>query len=132
METLIGMLLGGLFRLTPEFLKYGDRHLERRHELAMQDKQLEFHKIEAFKPEATAMEVASAQAFADMLEKSVTKQYKAEPVLSPFVRPVVAFTLVATYVTVVLTGIRTYNADDLGLLSGVLAYFFADRTLKKL
>lgn len=131
MEALIGMLLGGLFRLTPEFLKYGDRHLERRHELALQDKQLEFHKLEAYRPEATAMEVASAQAFADMLEKSVTKQYKAEPVLSPFVRPVVTFALTALYAIPLLLQWRGFGNDDLGLYSGVLAFWFADRALKK-
>ena len=73
MEAFLGMLFGGLFRLTPEFLKFWDRQLERIHELRMQDKQLEFHKIEAFRPEATAMDVASATMMADMLEKSVSK-----------------------------------------------------------
>ena len=41
-ETLLGGLLGGAFRLAPEFLKWLDRKGERGHELAMQDKALEF------------------------------------------------------------------------------------------
>ena len=37
-ETLLGGLLGGAFRLAPEILKWFDRQGERGHELAMQDK----------------------------------------------------------------------------------------------
>ena len=44
-ETLLGGLLGGAFRLAPEFLKWLDRKGERGHELAMQDKALEFEKV---------------------------------------------------------------------------------------
>jgi hypothetical protein len=131
MEEFLGMLFGGLFRLTPELLKFWDRQLERIHELKMQACQLTFYEIQAFRPEATAMEVASAQAFADMLEKSVTKQYKAEPVLSPFVRPMVTFTLTALYALPLVMQWRSFGNDDLGLYSGILAFWFADRALKK-
>ena len=44
-ETLLGGLLGGVFRLAPEILKWMDRNGERDHELAMQDKALEFEKL---------------------------------------------------------------------------------------
>lgn len=44
-ETLLGGLLGGGFRLAPEILKWLDRKGERNHELAMQDKALEFEKL---------------------------------------------------------------------------------------
>jgi len=44
-ETLLGSLLGGVFRLAPEILKWLDRNGERSHELAMQDKALEFEKL---------------------------------------------------------------------------------------
>ena len=37
-ETLLGGLLGGAFRLAPEILKWIDRNGERSHELSMQDK----------------------------------------------------------------------------------------------
>jgi hypothetical protein len=42
---LLGGLLGGAFRLAPEILKWLDRKGERGHELAMQDKALEFEKL---------------------------------------------------------------------------------------
>ena len=44
-ETLLGGLMGGAFRLAPELLKWLDRKGERGHELAMQDKALEFEKL---------------------------------------------------------------------------------------
>jgi hypothetical protein len=54
-ETLLGGLLGGAFRLAPEVLKWFDRQGERGHELAMQDKALEFEKLRgAQRPTNTA------------------------------------------------------------------------------
>lgn len=44
-ETLLGVLLGGAFRLAPEILKWLDRKGERGHELATQDKALELEKL---------------------------------------------------------------------------------------
>ena len=44
-ETLLGGLLGGVFRAVPEILKFFDAKNERGHELAMQDKALEFQKL---------------------------------------------------------------------------------------
>jgi hypothetical protein len=44
-ETLLGGLLGGTFRLAPEVLKLLDRKGERRHELTPRDKALEFEKL---------------------------------------------------------------------------------------
>ena len=44
-ETILGGLVGGAFRLVPEVLRWFDRKDERKHELRMQDKQLEFQKL---------------------------------------------------------------------------------------
>jgi hypothetical protein len=44
-ETLLGILFGGLFRMVPEVLKWLDRKDERKHELSMFDKQLEADKL---------------------------------------------------------------------------------------
>jgi hypothetical protein len=44
-STLLGGLLGGIFRFLPEFLKFWDRKDERKHELSMQDKALDFQKL---------------------------------------------------------------------------------------
>ena len=44
-STLLGGLMGGIFRFLPELLKFLDAKNERSHELAMQDKALEFQKL---------------------------------------------------------------------------------------
>ncbi len=54
-ETLLGGLLGGAFRLAPEILKWLDRKGERGHELAMQD---------TFAPDASVGRVSSNASFA--------------------------------------------------------------------
>ena len=45
LETLFGGLLGGLFRLAPEFLKWLDRKGERAHELALLNAEMEFTRV---------------------------------------------------------------------------------------
>jgi hypothetical protein len=44
-ETIAGGLLGGLFRLAPEILKWLDSKDERKHELAMQDKLIQVEQV---------------------------------------------------------------------------------------
>jgi hypothetical protein len=44
--SLIGALLGGIFRCIPEILGFFDKKNERAHELAMQDKQMAYAKIQ--------------------------------------------------------------------------------------
>src|SRR6478752_3894619 len=44
--TLFSGIFGGVLRLAPELLKWLDRKDDRAHELAMQDKQMEFLKLQ--------------------------------------------------------------------------------------
>jgi hypothetical protein len=44
-ETLLGGLFGGIFRIVPEVLKWLDAKDERKHELSMQDKAIEFQRL---------------------------------------------------------------------------------------
>ena len=41
---ILGSVLGGVFRLVPEVIKYFDKKNERQHELAMFDKQCDLEK----------------------------------------------------------------------------------------
>jgi hypothetical protein len=45
-ETLFGGLLGGIFRCVPEIMNFFDKKDERKHELALQDKQIEYTQIQ--------------------------------------------------------------------------------------
>ncbi len=42
---ILGSVLGGVFRLVPEVIKYFDKKNERQHELAMFDKQCDLEKV---------------------------------------------------------------------------------------
>ena len=44
-ETILGSLVGGVFRLVPEVLRWFDRKDERKHELKMQDNSLSFKNL---------------------------------------------------------------------------------------
>jgi len=44
-ETLLGGLMGGVFRIAPEILKWMDRKGEREHELKMVNAEMEFAKV---------------------------------------------------------------------------------------
>ena len=104
-ETLLGGLLGGAFRLAPEFLKWLDRKGERGHELAMQDKALEFEKLRG----AQRMSELGAGADAawnvgaiETLREAVRTQGEKTGVrwadaLSTSVRPVITYWFMALY-----------------------------------
>jgi hypothetical protein len=104
-ETLLGGLLGGAFRLAPEILKWLDRKGERGHELAMQDKALEFEKIRGAQRMAEIGASADAAwnvGAVDTLREAVAAQGTRSGVrwadaLSVSVRPVITYWFMALY-----------------------------------
>ena len=71
-ETLLGGLMGGLFRLAPEVLKWLDRKGERGHELAMQDKALEFEKLRGAPVMATDLRASASLVIAGLVAEGQT------------------------------------------------------------
>ena len=153
-ETLLGGLLGGAFRLAPEFLKWLDRRGERGHELAMQDKALEFEKIRG----AQRMSEIGAGADAawnvgaiDTLREAVRTQGEKTGVrwadaLSSSVRPVITYWMMALYcaaktvafVAAVNAGtgwdtavLYAWTEADQALWAGVLNFWFIGRVFDK-
>ena len=104
-ETLLGGLLGGAFRLAPEFLEWLDRKGVRGHELAMQDKALEFEKVRG----ASRMAEIGASADAawntcamEAFKEAVAGQGRPSGVkwadaLSTSVRPIITYWFMALY-----------------------------------
>jgi hypothetical protein len=154
-ETLLGGLLGGAFRLAPEVLKWFDRQGERGHELAMQDKALEFEKLRG----AQRMSEIGASADAawnagaiDAFKEAIAAQGRPTGVkwadaLSSSVRPVVTYLLVLMYAGVKLSTfvgsaqagagfgaalLASWTEADQALLAGILNYWFLSRTLEKI
>jgi hypothetical protein len=154
LETLLGGLLGGAFRLAPELLKWLDRRGERGHELAMQDKALEFEKLRG------AQRMGELGAAADSawntgalaaLKEAVAAQARPSGVkwadaLSTSVRPVITYSFmglysavkVAAYVAAINGGLTWLEAlpqawmeADQALWAGVLNYWFLGRAFEK-
>jgi hypothetical protein len=153
-ETLLGGLLGGVFRLAPELLKWLDRNGERSHELAMQDKALEFEKLRGAQRMGeigAAADAAWNSGALDALKEAVAAQGRPSGVkwvdaLSTSVRPTVTYLFVLMYVGVKLSTfvgsanagvgfgaalLAAWTAADQALLSGILNYWFLNRTLEK-
>jgi len=154
-ETLLGGLLGGAFRLAPEILKWLDRNGERGHELSMQDRALEFEKIRG----AQRMDEIGAGADAawnvgaiETLREAVRTQGEKTGVrwadaLSSSVRPVITYWFMALYcaaktaafVAALNAGaswgtavLHAWTEADQALWAGVLNFWFLGRTLDKM
>jgi hypothetical protein len=153
-ETLLGGLLGGAFRLAPELLKWVDRKGERGHELLMQDKALEFEKLRGAQRMAAvgaSQDTAWNTGALEALKESISAQGRPSGVrwadaLSTTVRPAVTYLFVLMYVGVKLstfvgsvqTGQRYGDAllaawtdADQALLSGILNFWFISRVWER-
>ena len=153
-ETLLGGMLGGAFRLAPEVLKWLDRKGERGHELAMQDKALEFEKLRG------AQRMAEISASADLawntgaieaLKESIGAQGRSSGVkwadaLSTSVRPVITYWFMALYcaaktaafVAAMTAGVdwgtaimHAWTEGDQALWAGVLNFWFLGRVFDR-
>jgi len=153
-ETLLGGLLGGAFRLAPEILKWLDRKDERSHELAMQDKALEFEKLRGAQRMAeigASADAAWNTGAIEALREAVAAQGRPSGVkwadaLSTTVRPVVTYLFVLMYAGVKLSTfvgsvqagvgfgpalLATWTEADQALLSGILNFWFISRVWER-
>lgn len=153
-ETLLGGLLGGAFRLAPEILKWLDRKGERGHELSMQDKALEFEKLRG----AQRMDEIGAGADAawntgaiDALRAAVAAQGQRSGVrwadaLSSSVRPVITYWFMALYCAAKMAAfvaavnggegwseaiLLAWTEADQALWAGVLNFWFLGRVFDR-
>lgn len=153
-ETLLGGLLGGAFRLAPEVLKWFDRQGERVHELAMQDKALEFEKLrgaQRMSEIGAAADGAWNTGAIETLRDAVRTQGEKTGVvwadaLSSTVRPVITYWFMALYCaakTAAFAAALSAGADwgtavlhawteaDQALWAGVLNFWFLGRVFDK-
>lgn len=153
---IVGSLLGGLFRLAPEVLKFLDKKNERQHELSMFDRQCQ---LEAQRGAQRLQEIGAQHAMAvdqgvlDAFGDAVRQQ--AEMVkaaggwvasLSASVRPVVTYWVLFLWSFIhawfawnawmagapAIEVFKTMmSADFAALVAGTINYWFMDRTLAK-
>lgn len=152
----VGSVLGGVFRLVPEFLKAFDRKNERSHELAMFDRQCRLEEqrgqqklAEIGAARDAAIDVGVIDSFKAAIEQQ-TEMTKAAggwvAALSASVRPVITYWVLAIWSFVHVW--YAYNAwisgqnaqqvfstmmsaDFCALVAGTLNYWFLDRTLAR-
>lgn len=152
----VGSLIGGLFRLAPEVLKWLDRKNERAHELAMFDRQCQLESqrgeqklAEIGATHGMAVDVGVLDAFKSAIEQQTEMTKSAGgwvASLSASVRPVVTYWLLAVW-----SGVHCWygyqgwasgldatevfktmmSADFAALVGGVINYYFLNRTLEK-
>jgi len=150
---ILGTLLGGIFRLFPEVLKFFDKKNERLHELSMFKEQAELEKTrgdikirEIGAEREMAVDIGVMTAFNSAIN-SQTEMAKAAggwvAAMSASVRPIVTYLILGTWVffhlyTVLTTGVGTVETfklimtpDFTALVSGTLNFWFLDRTLAK-
>jgi len=150
-----GSLLGGLFRLVPEVIKYFDKKDERDHELAMFDKQCELEKVRGAQKLAeigAQREAAVDTGVIDAFNAAINQQTEMVKAaggwvasLSASVRPMMTYYLLVLYgafkTATIVIGYSSLTAaeiikgvwgvDDMALLSGVINFWILDRTLAK-
>jgi hypothetical protein len=153
-ETLLGGLLGGLFRMAPEVLKWLDRQGERGHELAMQDKALDFEKLRGAQRMAeigASADAAWNTGAIEALREAVAAQGQRSGVrwadaLSISVRPVITYWFMALYCAAKLAAfaaaltagagwgvaiLHAWTAADQALWAGVLNFWFLGRVFDR-
>lgn len=152
----LGSLLGGIFRLAPEVLKWLDKKNERQHELQMFDRQCQLEAQRGAQKMAeigaqreAAVDVGVMDAFNAAIQQQ-SEMVKAAggwvASLSASVRPVVTYWILAVWSFVHIwfawqahgMGMPAtevfklaMSADFAALVSGTLNYWFLDRTLAK-
>jgi len=154
-ETLIGTLLGGVFRMLPEVLKWLDRKDERAHELSMFDKQLTADKMradaqqQALQTQAdTIMGGAELAAMIAATNAQATKSgVKWVDAISSLMRPLITFwwvivlystALVARFWVLVSMGtphidaiVMLWGVDEKAIVASIISFWFVDRSLRK-
>lgn len=151
-ESILGGLLGGVFRIAPEVLKWLDRRGEREHELKMLQAEMEFAKIRgeiAMRQAEAAMTVAELDAMSQALKEQGETARKAGwfvAAISALVRPLVTYWFVTLYSVVKILTIQlaiaqggewkqvivsSWTEADMAMLMLTLTFWFVGRVWER-
>ena len=153
---IFGGLLGGVFRLVPEVMKYFDKKNEREHELSMFSRQCELEQLRGAQKLAeigAAREAAVDTGMMDAFNNAIKQQSEMVAAaggwaasLSASVRPVMTYYLLLMYgltktcfvVLAIINGVdfataltKNWSEEDMSLLTGVVNFWMLDRSLAK-
>ena len=155
MLTIISMALGFISSLAPEFMKRWQDASDKKHELAMMDKQIAAtERGYEYKADEVGVEAYRDMVVAAHQEQSDITQLASKWVinLSASVRPVITYLFMLEYIAITASilwiathpelpwqaGLSTAQALELvwgepekALFAGILAYWFGDRAMAK-
>ena len=155
-ETLVGTLLGGVFRLVPEVMSFSDKKHERAHEAVMFEKQIQADQlraqmaIEAEKVKGDIqMGVSELQAIIEATKAQGQQTgVKWVDAISSLMRPVITFWWVIVLYTAALVAqfhqmwvmnvvtadaiLRLWGPDERAIVASIISFWFVDRSLRKL
>lgn len=147
-ESLLGGVFGGLLRLTPEVLKWLDRKDDRKHELAMLDKEMAMAQLraeQAMHVADTRVEVEHFGALEDALKGQASMARaggKIVSAISALVRPLVTYWVVVLWSAVKIASmvlayqtsgdwkdmlLSNWGPDDNAIMSLLLSFWFVGR-----
>jgi len=150
--TILGGLMGGVFRILPEVLKLFDRVNERKHELELLKTEMEFAKIRGeimMKQAEASMTIAELDAMSEAIKEqgqTARAAGKFVAALSALVRPLVTYWFVGFYSFVKMLTIslaleqnanwkevivNAWTADDAAILMMILTFWFVGRIWDK-
>jgi predicted Fe-S protein YdhL (DUF1289 family) len=154
-ETLVGTLFGGAFRMAPEILKWLDRKDERKHELSMFDRQLNAERVKLEASQRLAqtqsderITVADLQAMVEATKaQAVQTGIRWVDALSSLMRPLITFWwVIVLYTTAIVAQfwqmveqnvatvdaiLRLWGPDERAIVASIIAFWFVDRSLRK-
>ena len=151
-ETLFGGIIGGLFRLAPEVLKFFDRAGERKHELALLENQMRLIELRG-KIDMAKTEAEMVMAETDAISIAIDEQGKTAraagrwvAAVSALVRPTVTYAFVIVYFLVKFAAyllaleqngewksvlVTMWNKDDMAMLMLILTFWFVGRVMER-
>ncbi len=153
MWTVLSGLFGGLLRLAPEILKFLDTRNERKHELAMQDKAIEFQRLKGDQriSEIEAKGAAEWNKGAiEALKAAIEGQERPSGIrwidgFSKLMRPLITFqwvvllypgVIVATFVILISQNVpvidamnKVFGPEEKALVSFIVDFWFVGRVL---
>jgi len=152
LESTIGGIVGGVFRLIPEGIKLFDRKNERAHELAMLEAEMKFAGMRA-EHEMRKIDASMTMAEMNAIGNAIKEQGqtaraagKFVAAISALVRPLVTYWFVFMYSAVKIVSmsmavsdgadwravlVENWNADDMAMLTMVLTFWFVGRVYER-
>lgn len=155
MLTLLGSLLGIISRLVPEILKFFDAKNDRKHELDMQDKAIDFQRLKGdqkIDEITTQGQIEYDVKALDALKEAITGQNAPSGIkwidgFSKLMRPLITFqwvillypaVIITTFVVLITQGVpvidamgKVWGVDEKALVAGIINFWFLDRILKR-